>query len=259
MSATTEALVLRFVDFGESDRIVHLLTPDQGRVAAIAKGARRSRKRFPGTLDLFNHLHVQFARPGRRRPTGMRRLEVAKLERTFLAPRRDLGCFALACYLLELLDRAAPEGGRSGDLERLFRFALEALSHLEVGGADRRLRVLYELRALDALGFRPEFANCVRCGREALEGAPAGAYPRFLVAEGGALCEACQRPQDGAIALRRGTLRALSQALELPVGALRRLALSGEMLDEADRLVRHFQHFHLGLELRSQSFVDRLS
>ncbi|GAG51712.1 unnamed protein product, partial [marine sediment metagenome] len=54
----TEALILRSVDFGESDRIVHLLVPEAGRLTAIAKGARRSFKRFPGTLDLFNHLRV---------------------------------------------------------------------------------------------------------------------------------------------------------------------------------------------------------
>ena len=43
----TEALILRAVDFGESDRILHLLVPDMGRLTAIAKGARRSVRRFP--------------------------------------------------------------------------------------------------------------------------------------------------------------------------------------------------------------------
>ena len=62
----TEALLLRALDFGESDRIVHLLTPERGRVAAIAKGARRSVRRFPGTLDIGNRLAVQLVlrRPG---------------------------------------------------------------------------------------------------------------------------------------------------------------------------------------------------
>ena len=55
----TEALLLRCVDFSESDRVVHLLTPDLGRLTAIAKGARRSVKRFPGTLDVFNHVRIQ--------------------------------------------------------------------------------------------------------------------------------------------------------------------------------------------------------
>ena len=64
-SYSTEALVLRMLEFGEADWIVHLLTPERGRVAAIAKHARRSVRRFPGSLDLFNHLQVEL-RPRRR-------------------------------------------------------------------------------------------------------------------------------------------------------------------------------------------------
>jgi len=105
-NTTTEALVLRSVDFGESDRIVHLLVPDSGRLTAIAKGARRSVRRFPGTLDLFNHLRVQVER---RRTAGLARLEQATLIEAFTPLRREPARFGLACYLLELLDRLAPE------------------------------------------------------------------------------------------------------------------------------------------------------
>ncbi len=55
----TQAILLRFVDIGETDRIVHLLTPDLGRVTAIAKSARKSVKRFASTLDLMNHSDVE--------------------------------------------------------------------------------------------------------------------------------------------------------------------------------------------------------
>ncbi len=128
-----------------------------------------------------------------------------------------------------------------------------------MGQADRSLRVLYELRALDALGFRPEFEQCVRCGRDPDADSEVSGEARFLVSEGGVLCGSCQRPQDAAIPLQRGTRRALSRALQLPIAALHRLALTGPMLEEADRVVRHFQRFHLGVELRSQGFADRLA
>ena len=54
-----EAIVLRAVDFGESDLIAHLLVPEIGRLTVIAKHARKSRKRFPGSLDIFNHIRVR--------------------------------------------------------------------------------------------------------------------------------------------------------------------------------------------------------
>ena len=82
----TQALVLRSVDFGESDRVLHLLVPEAGRLTVIAKGARRSVKRFSGTLDYFNYLAVQI---DRRRSTVMARLDQATLIRTYSSLRSD--------------------------------------------------------------------------------------------------------------------------------------------------------------------------
>jgi hypothetical protein len=54
----TEAIVLRSIRYGEADRILHLYTPDHGRVSAIAKGARRSRSRFGARLEPFFHVRA---------------------------------------------------------------------------------------------------------------------------------------------------------------------------------------------------------
>ena len=255
----TEALVLRTVDFGESDRILHLLTPETGRVTAIAKGARRSRRRFAGTLDFFNHLRVQLER---RRPSAMARLESATLLASFDALRCQPARFGLGCYLLELLDRLAPEGGAREDVRRLFSFALGALRAIERGEPDLRLRTFLELRALDALGLCPELRRCVRCGAELgrapAEPAGAGRGFGFHVAEGGPVCGACGARLQGGLPVQLGTLRALEQGLRFELDALGRLALAPAMLAEAARLVRRFGRFHLGIELRSERFLDEI-
>jgi DNA repair protein RecO (recombination protein O) len=248
----TEALVLRAVDFGESDRIVHLLTPATGRLTAIAKGARRSAKRFPGTLDFFNHLAVQV---DRRRPTAMARLDHARLRRTFHAVRESSARFALGCYLLEMLDRLAPEGGTRTDLGRLFRFALGALEQIDALEPDLRLRTLLELRALDALGLRPELGRCVGCGEPVGAGGARGAVA-FHVADGGPLCRRCTREGQVLLPVHVGTLRALEQGLRLDLDRIGRLALGGAALREARTLLTRFLRFHVGLELRSERFLD---
>ena len=243
-----EAILLRAVDFGESDRIAHLLTPEFGRLTVIAKGARRSFRRFPGTLDVFNHLRIA-GRPGRR--GGIAFLEQAILISPFLSLRNHVGRFALAGYLVETLDRMAPENGSPVEARRLFEFALSALGTIETTQPDRRLRLLIELRALDALGLCPELRRCVRCGR------PPAARAGFLVADGGVVC-AQHALEVGAAALpvHLGTLRALQQALELDWGRLQRLALGGEALAEAESLLFRFHRFHVGLELRSEALLE---
>jgi DNA repair protein RecO (recombination protein O) len=250
-SLDTQALILRSLDFGESDRIVHLLVPDSGRLTAIAKGARRSRRRFPGTLDLFNHLRV---RVERRRSSAMARLDQATLIESFTPLRNQLPRFAMACYLLELLDRLAPEGGARGDMQRLFSFALEALRALAARAPDMRLRTLLELRALDALGLRPELRLCVRCGE--VPGGPAEVD--FYVADGGPVCGACSGQLEGLLRVQVGTLRALEQGLRFELGNLDRLVLGARTLQEARLLLARFLRFHVGVELRSQGFLDEV-
>ena len=248
LRTTTYALLLRSVDFSESDKIVHLLTPGEGRLTAIAKGARRSVKRFPGTLDIFNHLRVQTyqSRPGRMVHLEQARL-VSPFERLRVLPQR----FALACYLLEMIDRIAPEGGSSPDCKRLFDFTLGALRVISESEPDPRLRVFLELRALDAAGLRPELRLCVRCGREPSPPGPVG----FHVGDGGPVCKRCEQHNDGLVSVNLGTLRALHQSLCLPFDKLDRLAIGAQSLAEADRVVARFTRFHVGFELKSERFL----
>jgi len=246
--------VLRSVDFGESDRIVHLLVPDAGRLTAIAKGARRSLRRFPGTLDLFNHLRVQV---DRRRTAGLARLEQATLIEAFTPLRREPARFALACYLIELLDRLAPEGGARADGRRLFGFALSALRTVATPRRiDSRLRTLLELRALDALGLRPELRHCVRCG-SSLQAGGAGEVA-FAVADGGPVCTGCLRDAEPLLRVHRGTLRALDQGLRFDLEHLDRLVMSRQALEESRRILDRFQRYHTGVELRSERFLDEM-
>ena len=247
-----EALLLRSVDFGESDRIVHLLTPQSGRLTAIAKGARRSVKRFPGTLDLFNHLKIQLYRS---RPGRMAHLQQARLVSPFVGLRQTPRRFALASYLLELLDRLAPEGGSPQESGQLFQFALDVFRSLESTDPDRRLCVLFQLRTLDALGLRPELVQCVRCGSPP-EGPPQ--TPGFHLGDGGLVCLECTRPEDSLIRVHHGTLRSLAAVLQLDLKRLQRLTLGPGALSEASQLVDRFSRFHVGIELRSERFLDEI-
>ena len=246
----TQALILRSVEFGESDRILHLLVPDHGRLTVIAKGARRSVRRFAGTLDYFNHLSIQVER---RRPTSMARLDQARMIHAFGELRVDPVRFALGCYLLELLGRLAPEGGARADTEQLFEFTLTALRWIAGREPDARMRTLLELRMLDALGLRPELRHCVRCGKSA-----DSVVVRFHVPEGGPICESCGDRVDTELRVHLGTLRALEQGLLLEPGHLDRLALGSQSLEEAKSLIGHFRRFHVGVALRSEAFLDQM-
>ena len=184
----------------------------------------------------------------------MARLDQARLIDAFTPLRDETGRFALGCYLLELFDRVAPEGGVRADMRRMFGFALAALRTLSTRAPDLRFRTLLELRALDAVGLCPELAHCVRCASPLV-----GAGPfHFHVADGGVVCGSCIRDFEDVLSIHAGTLRALHQALRFDLERLDRLAMGSEALREARRVLGRFQRFHLGVELRSERFLDQV-
>jgi DNA repair protein RecO (recombination protein O) len=97
---STEAIILHTNDFLESDKIVHALTRDQGLIAAIAKGAHRSKKRFPGTLEPFCEVILDVHRG---RGSDLQRIESAMLINANLGIREDLSLLGHSAVLLEVV------------------------------------------------------------------------------------------------------------------------------------------------------------
>jgi DNA repair protein RecO (recombination protein O) len=240
----TRGLVLRTFDQGESDRLVHLYTEALGRVSVIAKGARRSRRRFPGLLELFNLLDARIVEPPR---AQLARLEGASLARAFEGLSADLGRYAIACQLLELLDRLT---GEREPNPQLFQFAVGVLGVLDGERPDPLLALLVLTKTLARLGYRPELVHCASCGvaLEEAEGSPA-----FVPRHGGAVCEGCSEPHEPPVP--GSLLRALEAGLRRPLRERAELGLGAGALRTARTLMDRFFQFHVGLELRTAPFL----
>ncbi len=241
----TRALVLRTFDQGESDRVVHLYTEQLGRVSAIAKGARRSRRRFPGTLEIFSLLDVRIVDPPR---SSMMRLESARLAHPIEGLTEDLGRYAIACHFLELLDRLTGENESNPDL---FRFVVGALEVLGTEAPDRLLALLLLAKTLARLGYRPQLRECVLCGAPV-----AGRRAIFSARQGGAICEGCGPGDDPGVP--PGLLAALDRGIRTPLRERGELGLGPGEVALAERLIMRFFEFHLGFEPRSAVFLRQV-
>ncbi|MFQ5515346.1 MAG: DNA repair protein RecO [Myxococcota bacterium] len=239
----TRALVLRVWEHRESDRLVHLFTEQLGRIAAIAKGARRSRKRFPGTLEILTVLEIRVVDPPR---ASLLRLESARLLQPFERFSNDLPRYALACHVAEILERLSGEREASPEL---FRFALGVLDVLAAERIDALLALLVGTKLLARLGFRPQLARCAVCGEPLGEDQPAAFSPR----EGGAVCAACSPGKEGRVPAR--LLLGLEAGLRLPLSRRGELGLGPADLEQADRLLERFSLYHVDVQLRSRAFL----
>ncbi len=249
MKSATQALLLRRTPFGESSLVVRLLTPDQGRVDLVAKGAYRTTSRFFAVLDWFHTLNVEF----RSKAQGLAPLQSAGWldRRRRMTERRDR--YVAGLTVLELCDVAAQPGTPE---PQLFELATRALDHLDSGQlpADLEL-VLFEARFLELLGVAPALLHCAACGGQA---PPQGNSDRatFSAGSGGRLCAKCA--QEARRSGRRvGTLpvQVLEAAHSIPSVPRDLLACERPDLDLVLRvrdLHGRYLDYHLESRLRSQ-------
>jgi DNA repair protein RecO (recombination protein O) len=239
----TPALILRTFDHGESDRLVHLYTEALGRVSVIAKGAKRSRRRFPGALEILTLVDARLVDRPR---SGLARLDGVSLIRSFEPLVGNLGRYAIGCELLEILDRFTGEREASPDL---FRFATGVLEVVAVEEPDRLLGLLVLVKTLARLGYRPGLAQCTVCGQSLENARRVGFAPRH----GGAVCQRCGSPEDARVPAR--VLGALESGLRLPLRERVRLGLRPTDIALSESLLDRFVSFHLGTQLRSSAFL----
>ena len=150
----TKAIILKRRDFGEADRLLTLITPDRGKLDAIAKGARKATSSKTGHVELFTRADMLISR-GR----DLDLVVQAEMTEPYLPLREDLQRGAYASYSAELLDKFTAPGDE--DLGHAFPLLDETLQRLCVEDDLRLVIRYYEIHLLGTLGFRPELQECL--------------------------------------------------------------------------------------------------
>ncbi len=180
----SDAVVLHAQLYSESSRILRLATRAQGVVSVMAKGARKTQRRFGSAVDLFAGGEASYyTKAGRELQT----LAAFDVTRARIALGRDLGRFTTAAVISELVLRF----GRDEADPAWYAALVAALDAVEAAPATsiRAAGLAGAWALVGALGFSPSLDACARCGRELDPDASA----RFSQPLGGALCDACGR------------------------------------------------------------------
>ncbi|MBP6443498.1 MAG: DNA repair protein RecO [Gemmatimonadales bacterium] len=206
----TPAIVLGSIRYGETSRIVRLLTRDLGMLSAIAKGALRPKSRFGASLQLLSEgqAHLLQSRSG-----DLHTMVAFDLTGWHGGLANDMGRFHAASALAELAVRFVPPIGNPP----LFDEIRQAVALIELAPLDAvevvGLRALWRL--IGDLGLGPALEHCARDGADLPEGAVA-----FSLGDGGFLCAACARGAGAARLAaedRAAVVALLTPGADLPV------------------------------------------
>ena len=210
-------MVLRTYKFGEADRIVVMLSEENGKLRAVGKGVRKSGSRFGARLEPLSCIRVRL-HCGK---GELYTISGAEPEQQFPVIRQDLNRLLKSSRMLEIIDRITDDEIPHPGLYLLLRQALETLETTD----SPLLLAGFCWKVLAEEGMAPDVDSCSVCGSS-------GPLSSYAVAEGGLRCE----QHRGSAALTEESVEILSeilggrlrQALGRPdtasVGELERLA-----------------------------------
>jgi DNA repair protein RecO (recombination protein O) len=186
-----EAFVLRVHPLGEADKIVTFLTREEGKLRGVARSARKSRRRFGSSLELWSRVSVTlYEKEG----MDLARIDGCDLLESAYRLQEDLETGYFLAYMAEVSDLFARERQPEPHFYRLLTSLFPALG----AGLSRVLAARYfETWTLRLHGLLPEISRCGTCNASL---GPAGGI--FQSASGQILCRRClphPTPADGVL------------------------------------------------------------
>ena len=178
MHLTTTGIVLREVNYKESDKILTLLTRDGGKMTVSARGCRRKNSPIAAVSQLlcFSDLTLYEYR-------GRWHIHEGEILREFRRVRSDLTRLSLGAWFAELTEAVTPEGEESQPVLRLLLNALYALD--ELNKPEALVKAAFELKLMALIGYEPQLTLCPVCDREPES-------PRFHLGQGTVHCAGCR-------------------------------------------------------------------
>jgi DNA repair protein RecO (recombination protein O) len=244
-SLRVEAIVLKHSDFGEADRLLTLYTREQGKLRALAKGARKPRSRKGGHIEPFSEVSLQLGKG-----SSLYIVSQAEARDTHAALSENLVALGYASYVVELLDKFTYDGDENRGLFRLLRETLGRLGQ----SAEAELAVrYYEVRLLDLLGFRPELQQCLNCGKQIQ-----AEDQYFSIQKGGVLCPECGRREPGADPISMPALKYLRHFQRSSYADATRAQMPPSVKLELETLMDHYLTYLLERALNSPRFLRRV-
>jgi DNA repair protein RecO (recombination protein O) len=239
------AIVIRRIDFSESSLILTLFTREFGKIAALAKGAKRPKGPFESALDLLSRCRIVFLPKS---GGGLDLLTEAKLEHRFRTVGRDVSSLFAAYYVAELLLELTHDYDPH---PTLFDEAIRTLSELMTPVQPGRLILRFELVALGMLGHLPALEACANCGNAInLVGSVA-----FGLREGGLLCAECRRKLRQGAVLTAGSVRTLKTLADTNSEVWQRTEMDRKTWSELRGIMSRYLTFLLGKKLRLWKYL----
>ncbi len=243
----SQVIIMRIKEFGESDLLVTFFTPDKGQQKGVAKGARKSRKRFVNCLDLFSLVNLEY----RLKKSGadLCFINSGKLVDAYPGLRCDFSTLTRASYMIELTEVLFPYGVAD---EAMFLLLRKSLRNLDEGSNRQMTHILFEARAMALGGYKIDLDKCSICGRT-YTGQGSAVFKRE---RGGIACLNCESPSKLVPSMSPAAVDLLRQMQSGQFDKVKPTVSKDDVLAEIKPVLKLHREYRLELRPRTACYLE---
>ncbi|MDK2562768.1 DNA repair protein RecO [Romboutsia sedimentorum] len=240
----TQGIVLRAVRYEENDVILTLFTRKLGKVAALAKGAKRNKSPLLSSSQLFSYSNYTLKKQG-----SMYKVNQSDIIKSFYDISYDIESFSYATYIIKLVDGSTFENQTNN---RLFILLAQTLYLYTQKDVDKEFVTrAFELKFLDYIGFKPTINRCCNCGSGNLKNS------KFNVYEGGVVCDLCSEKTENNLSFDITTLKLMEYILSNDILQCSKAKVSKYITYELDKILKKYLHVHVdNVNLKSLNLLQ---
>lgn len=243
-SYNVNGIILRRINFSETDTIATMYSRERGKISGVAKGAKKAISRLAGPTEVLTYGRYQLA-------TGQNLDIITQAEAKESFPRihGDLSRIAHASYIAEIVDKMVEEDQANPDI---FDLMLSSLYLMDRPNDPARITHMFELQFMRLIGYEPTLDRCVRCRR------PLPDELHFSPSHGGVVCRECGYLPEDATRILAGTLSAMARLMCADAPQVERMEVSDAVMDQVGRVMRWYVRYRAERELKSAEFLHIL-
>lgn len=236
-------IIIRTQDYGETHKLVTIISKKIGKFTALARGAKKSKSRMAAVTQPF--IHAQFFVYVN---SGLSTIQQGEMIYSFRAIREDIIKTAYTAYITELTDKLMDS--QSPDIY-LFDQLYQTMRWIEENEEADIPLMMYELKLYNKGGFAPTVDKCANCGSKE---APFS----FSIAEGGLLCRQCMNIDMQAISLPSAVVKFLHVFSNVPLERVGTISVKPENKDMLRKILDAYYDQYGGYYLKSRKFLNQL-
>ncbi|WP_280768495.1 DNA repair protein RecO [Salipaludibacillus daqingensis] len=238
-----EGIIIRTTNYSETNKILTIYSRENGKIALMARGAKKPKSRFASSSQLFIYGSFVY-----QKSKGIGTLNQADILDSFRNIRSDLMLTAYAAYMVELLDKLTEDQESN---PYLFELLFQLLHHLDEGEDGEILLRILETKMLTFTGSTPTLHQCSHCGSPELPF-------MFSLKFGGALCRKCLMEDSYHLKVLPTVMKLLRLFQQLNPTRIGHITVKDETKKQLKEVLEMYYQEYVGVNLKSKRFLDQM-